>query len=212
MSVKDHPKVVKEKIYKEIALGRIAGPFNYEPLGNLRLSTIGVVAKKDGGWRLIHHLSYPINYSVNDFIDVEACSVHYTSFDEVLDMVAKLGRGAVLGKMDVKSAFRLLPVNPSDHQFLCFKFNNDYYYDMCLPMDCSISCAFWKKFANLVLRVVEEKTGIHTLNHYLDDYIFAGSTFEICDLLMSSFKNTCSEFCIPLAEGKTEGPKTVLTF
>lgn len=29
---------------------------------------------------------------------------------------------------------------------------------------------------------------------------------------MSSFKNTCDEFCIPLAEEKTEGPKTVLTF
>lgn len=48
MSVKVHPKVVKEKLDKEIAMGRIAGPFNYEPLGNLRLSPIGVVAKKDG--------------------------------------------------------------------------------------------------------------------------------------------------------------------
>lgn len=104
VSVKDHPKVVKEKIDKEIALGRIAGPFNYKPLCNLRLSPIGVVAKKDGGWRLIHHLSYPFDYSVNDFIDTEACSVHYTSFDDVLDMIAKLGTGAFYGKMDVKSA------------------------------------------------------------------------------------------------------------
>lgn len=104
VSVKDHPKVVKEKIDNEIALGRIAGPFNYEPLCNLRLSPIGVVAKKDGGWRLIHHLSYPFDYSVNDFIDTEACSVHYTSFDDVLDMIAKLGTGAFYGKMDVKSA------------------------------------------------------------------------------------------------------------
>lgn len=127
-------------------------------------------------------------------------------------MIAKLGSGAFLGKMDVKSAFRLLPVNPSDHQLLGFKFNNDYYYDMCLPMGCSISCALWEKFAHFIQWVVEEKTGIHTLNHYLDDFIFAGSTFEICDLLMSSFKNTCDEFCIPLAEEKTEGPKTVLTF
>lgn len=124
VSVKDYPKVVKEIIDKEIALGRIAGPFNYEPLGNLRLSPIGVVAKKNGGWRLIHHLSYPFDYSVNDFIDTEACSVHYTSFDEVLDMIAKLGTGAFLSNMDVKSAFRLLPVNPSDHQLLGFKFNN----------------------------------------------------------------------------------------
>lgn len=74
---------MKEKIDEEISLGRIAGPFDVEPLFNLRFSPIGVVAKKDGGWRFIHHLSYPADFSVNDFIDPEACSVHYTSFDEV---------------------------------------------------------------------------------------------------------------------------------
>lgn len=42
--------MVEEKIDKEIALGRISGPFNYEALGKLRLLPIGVVAKKDGGW------------------------------------------------------------------------------------------------------------------------------------------------------------------
>lgn len=67
--------------------------------------------------------------------------MHYTSFDEVLDMIAERGTGAFLGKMDVRSAFRLLPVNPSNHQLVGFKFNNDFYYDMCLPMCCSISCA-----------------------------------------------------------------------
>ncbi|XP_062572703.1 uncharacterized protein LOC134234654 [Saccostrea cucullata] len=212
VSVNDHPKEVKEKIDKEISLGRIAGPFNHEPLSNLRLSPIGVVSKKDGGWRLIHHLSYPSNFSVNDFIDPEACSVQYTSFDEVLDMVGSLGKGAYLGKMDVKAAFRLLPVHPSDHQLLGVKFNDQYYYDMCLPMGCSISCALWEKFAHFIQWVVEEKTGVHTLNHYLDDFIFAGYTLETCNLLMLSFKNTCSAFGIPLAEEKTEGPKSVLQF
>ncbi|XP_062601252.1 uncharacterized protein LOC134262948 [Saccostrea cucullata] len=83
---------------------------------------------------------------------------------------------------------------------------------MCLPMGCSISCALWGKFAHFIQWVVEEKTGVHTLNHYLDDFIFAGYTLETCNLLMLSFKNTCSAFGIPLAEEKTEGPKSVLTF
>lgn len=50
ISIKVHPKVVKEKVDKEIAMGRIlvAGPSNKEPLGNLRLSPIWNVAKKDG--------------------------------------------------------------------------------------------------------------------------------------------------------------------
>lgn len=59
-------------------------------LVNLRLSPIGVVAKKDGEWGLIQHLSYPVDYSVNDFLVANAWYVHYASFNKVLDMVAKL--------------------------------------------------------------------------------------------------------------------------
>lgn len=83
-------------------------------------------------------------------------------------MVAKLGTRAFLRKMDVKSAFKLLPVNPSDHQLLGFILNNAYYYEMCLPMGCSISCALWKKFAHFIQWVVKEKTGIHTLKYNLN--------------------------------------------
>ncbi|XP_062585901.1 uncharacterized protein LOC134247580 [Saccostrea cucullata] len=127
-------------------------------------------------------------------------------------MVGSLGKGAYLGEMDVKLAFRLLPVHPSDHQLLGFKFNDQYYYDMCLPMGCPISCALWEKFAYFIQWVVEVKTGVHTLKHYLDDFIFAGGTLETCNLLMFSFKNTCSAFGISLAEVKREGPKSVLIF
>lgn len=66
-----------------------------------RLSPIGIVAKKDGGWRLIHHLSFPEGSSVNDFIDPDYCTVHYTPFDEVLEMIANLGTDSLLAKMDV---------------------------------------------------------------------------------------------------------------
>lgn len=46
--------MVKEKVDKEIAMGRllVAGPSNKEPLGNLRLSPIWNVAKKDGLWSI----------------------------------------------------------------------------------------------------------------------------------------------------------------
>ena len=71
---------------KEVQLGRVAGPFPCIPLPNLRISPVGLVPKKDGSWRLIHHLSYPENASVNDFIDEKYCSVRYSSFDTALEM------------------------------------------------------------------------------------------------------------------------------
>lgn len=60
---------------------------------------------------MIHHLSYPGGLSVNDGIDPEACSVKYTSFDMVVKWVRTFGKGALLAKMDIESAFRLLPVH-----------------------------------------------------------------------------------------------------
>lgn len=212
ISTKQHPDEVRQKIYKEIELGRVAGPFDQVPMHNFRLSPIGIVAKKDGGWRLIHHLSFPEGSSVNDFIDPDYCTVHYTPFDEVLEMIANLGTDSFLAKMDVKSAFRLLPVHPADQELLGFKFNNQFYYDMCLPMGCSISCALWEKFASFLEWVTITKTGKDTLGHYLDDFIFAAKDIEGCKLLMSSFQNTCRDFGIPLAEEKTVGPKKSLVF
>ena len=59
--------------------------------------------------------------SVNDFIDEKFTSVKYSSFDNAVNMVKKLGIGAKLAKMDIKSAFRLLPVYPGDFDLLGFK-------------------------------------------------------------------------------------------
>ena len=53
---------------------------------------------------------YPLIISpgLNDFLDPQACSVKYTSFDKVIEMIAKQGVNARLANIDIKSAFRLL--------------------------------------------------------------------------------------------------------
>jgi hypothetical protein len=40
--------------------------------------------------------------SINDLIDPEACSVRYSSFDNVVEMIAELSKGALLGKLILK--------------------------------------------------------------------------------------------------------------
>ena len=141
-SATDRPDVVHKKLKAEIDMGRLAGPFVFPPFPNLQCSPIGLVPKqKPGSFRLIHHLLYPLGGSVNDFIDKEDCKVHYASFDNALDLAMSVGPRAWLAKTDIKSAFRLLPVAPSDYELLDFQFQGKFYYDRCLPMGCSISCA-----------------------------------------------------------------------
>ena len=204
---------VSEKLNKEIQMGRIMGPFDTPPISNLRCSPIGAVPKKQGGWRLICNLSAPEGKSVNDFIDPDSCSVSYSSFDDAIQLVQQLGPNALLGKMDISNAFRLLPVRPEDFCLLGFTFQDKYYIDKCLPMGCSISCALFEKFSTFLHWALEQKSQMTDLIHYLDDFLFAGKqNTHNCQQIMNHFESLCQELGVPLSREKTEGPTTCLSF
>lgn len=203
----------QSKLNKEITLGRMCGPFKNRPISTLRTSPIGLVNKSDGSFRLIMHLSFPSGCSVNDFVDPNETSVKYTSFDEVIDMVSSLGKGARLGVQDIKSAFRLLPISPGDFDLLGIYFDGNFYVDKSLPFGCSIACALFEKFSTFLHWLVVSSAGKHSVKHYLDDFIFGGSAnSDDCLVLMNTFTELCNELGVPIAEDKTTHPTTRLTF
>ena len=52
-----------------------------------------------------------------------------------------------------------------------------------------------------------------TLDHYLDDFLFAGEPLtNNCQILMESFTKMCQELGVPIADKKTVGPSTLITF
>jgi hypothetical protein len=85
------------KLKNEIDLGRMLGPFSTKPISSLRISPIGLVQKSDNSWRLISHLFFPSESSVNDFIHEDFRRVLYSSFDKVVEMISSLGRSAKVG-------------------------------------------------------------------------------------------------------------------
>ena len=105
------------------------GPFSNLPISNIRISPISLVAKPDGGWRLITNLSAPEGNSVNSYIEEQICKVKYSSLDQILDKIYDAGHRAKLAKIDIKSAFRLLIVNLADFDLFGIKFCNRYYID-----------------------------------------------------------------------------------
>ena len=50
--------------------------------------------------------------------------------------------------MDVKFAFRLLPMYQGEFDLLGFKIGNFYFIDKCLPMGCSVSCSHFERFSS----------------------------------------------------------------
>ena len=208
------PEITQQKIDKEVAEGRVAGPFPFPPLPNLRISPLGLVEKKKRGeFRLIHHLSYPKDKSVNDFIDPKLCYVKYANFDQAVSIIQELGQGCLLGKSDLKNAFRMLRVSVKDFDQLGFCFNGKYYFDKALPFGCSISCATFDRFATFLESAVLRRSPVGRLLHYLDDFLFGGrkNTRE-CQIIMNHFHSCMSELGVPVAVEKTEGPTTVLIF
>ena len=95
-----HPEVVSGFLSSELRAGRVYGPVGPELLPAVHINIFGLVPKGHGSglWRLIMDLSYPRGASVNDGIEPEVCSVHYTSVDAACRKVVALGRGAILAK------------------------------------------------------------------------------------------------------------------
>ncbi|KAM3936673.1 uncharacterized protein RB166_018270 [Leptodactylus fuscus] len=192
----------------------MAGPFSEPPFLNFRVSPLGLVPKKEAGkYRLIHHLSFPPGESVNDGIPKEESAVSYVSFDRAVSLVVKAGRGALLAKSDIESAFRLLPVHPNCYHLLGCQFGGFFYYDMCLPMGCSISCRYFEMFSTFLEWVVRQESGASSVIHYLDDFLFVGPAGSpTCQYLLDTFRYFAAYFGVPLARDKTEGPVTSLSF
>lgn len=212
-SIIQNPHIAQQKIRKELEMQRIGGPFDTPPFTNMQISPLGLVPKNGGDFRLIHHLSYPENQSINHYIPQSECSVHYSCIDDAAAIVAVLGQGTLLAKSDIKSAFRLVPVNPTDFELLGFRFQNKYFFDKMLPFGASISCAIWEKFATALHWITQNQSRNPNLLHYLDDFLFAGPPkSKVCIDTLSVFKSVCSDIGVPIAEEKTTAPSTNIIF
>ncbi|VDI10949.1 Hypothetical predicted protein [Mytilus galloprovincialis] len=217
-SAKSNPLIVQEKINKEVNCQRVMGPYLEKPFLNLRVSPLGLVPKKSkSAWRLIHHLSYPDkkSNSVNAGISDESAAVHYAGIHEAINEIKQLRSHkyqVFLSKTDVRSAFRILPVNPSDYELLGFKWNNKFYYDCCLPMGCRTSCKIFEEFSTALEWIALTKLGITSMVHILDDFLIIEKSKEDAISKLKAFVNLCEDLGVPLSAEKTELPSQVMDF
>ena len=68
--------------------------------------------------------------SVNYSIPSELCSLTYVIIDNAILNILESGRDTMLAKIDIKSAFRLLPVHLADRHLLGMKWKDNVYIDI----------------------------------------------------------------------------------
>ncbi len=124
-------EAVNEYLQEELEAKRVWRVVEEAQRNGVVLSPFGLIPKKGkpGKWRLIVNLSAPEGNSVNDGIDRRLASVRYTSVDDVVERVLKLGAGAELAKADVSKAYRNVPVHPEDRWLLGMEWNGQVFVD-----------------------------------------------------------------------------------
>ena len=137
LSAWQHPEVVNAYLKEEVDANRmlLVGQEDLPEAKQIHCNPFGVIPKKHkpGQWRLILDLSSPDEHSVNDGIVKELASLSYVSVDDVTAIVTKLGKGAALAKLDIKQAYRHVPVSPLDRQYLGMQWSGNVYIDTVLP-------------------------------------------------------------------------------
>ena len=128
-------------------------------------------------------------------------------------MIQDLGPGCLLGKSDIKSAFRLLPVSPLEFDQLGFMLDGKYFFDKAMPFGCSLACQTWELFATFLEFSVARHSPVGSLLHYLGDFLYGGQKrTNHCASIMSVFRDKMILLGVPISVDKIVGPTTKLRF
>ena len=169
-----NPNVVQEYLVKECVEGRILGPLPVSDFPMVHISRFGVIPKGSSGkWHLIVDLLAPEEHSVTDRIREDLCSLKYVLVDNAVQAVLRLGWGAQLAKVDIRSAYWIILVHTEDRWLLGMSWAGELYIDTALPFGLRLAPKIFNAVADTVEWIIQQQ-GVDPLFHYLDDFLLVG--------------------------------------
>ena len=121
-------------------------------------------------------MSWPSGASVNagigkdSYLDSKFC-LTFPTVDDITTELKKLGRGALLYKVDVSSAFRHVKVDPGDYDLLGLEWQG-HYVDTCVPFGTRHESQIFQRLSDGVRYVMRRKG--YDIIDYIDDYVDVG--------------------------------------
>ena len=106
---------------------------------------------------MIVDLLSPFSYSVNHGIPEDRCSLQYTSMDDAMRLIRSLGPGCHLLKMDLKDAYRIVPIHPDDQHLLGISWDRGGV--------CGSLIAFWAVISTKTVHSSGGCNGLGSLHH-----------------------------------------------
>ena len=115
---------------------------------------------------------------MNEGIDLNLTSLTYPRVEDAARLIKSASPGALMAKLDLKAAYRDVPVHPDDQSLLAIRWGGTTYLDTALPFDlCSAPKLFSAMADGLAWCMVCE--GISHFLHYLDDFFFCPPLFKL---------------------------------
>ena len=119
----------------------------------------------------------------------------------------------MLAKFDIKRAYRSLSVYTLHRPLLGMQWKGKFYIDLALPFGVRSAPKIFTRFGDSLQFLLNSTGGVSNILHYLDDFLLAGPSGSlICERNLQTCFSICEKLGVPIAEDKTEGPNTEITF
>jgi hypothetical protein len=175
------PEVIEKHIISELAADRYAGPYSRSQLelliGPFQSAPLGVVEKSStpGSFRIVQDFSFSRDHhttpSLNDQIDTEDFPCMWGTFDDVVRALANAPENTQAATFDVESAYRQIPIHPSDWPHIVFMWDNRFYIDKRVPFGAASSNGLFARCGDSAMTMYELR-GFGIVIKWVDDFLF----------------------------------------
>ena len=203
----------KEKVEATILEELEAGNYIISPEKPVIVSALGAVPKPDSeDLRLIHDCSMPPGLGVNSYIDIEK-----QSFQTLDDACRLIGKDFFIAKIDLRHAYRSVPVHPANREALGlkWKFKGDkhftYFKDTRLPFGARSAPGIFHRLTQSARRMMQRK-GFPLIIVYLDDFLIIGRTRQECQAAFDALHSLLIALGFTISPSKVVPPCQKLVF
>ena len=120
--------------------------------------------------------------------------MHYSTLDQAIIVIAKKGPAALLAKIDIAAAYRIIPIHPEDRHLLGMSWKGQLFIDAQLPFGLRSAPIIFSAVAD----ALANNQGITFCLHYLDDFLTVGSAASHeCSHNMGILTTTCALLGVP---------------
>ena len=176
------------------------------------IHSLGAVPKPGGGIRPITDCSRPTGSSVNNYCESIFKEFSYKSVD---DVVSILKWGYYMSVVDIKSAYRAVPILEEHRKYMGFVWELDgvkyKFVDNRLCFGLRLGPQYFQRISNFVHDVLLHFYDVKTVN-YLDDFITLSRSHEGCLEAQNCILHVLRFLGFHVAYDKVSPPSTCTTF